>query len=165
MILQLPKQKRLFPLEVQVDYILNVSFPERRHCFVSECINQQFQGTTPLKFNSSPLKNGGKGRRSFPFGVLVPFQGKTHWEKLREKNSFNGRLHVLTTFRKPSDSSVLSTLVEAVLVLSASLELQKHPERSEVLGRKFNPKKSGKRRANIEGFPWQPLGPLLKVKL
>ena len=31
--------------------------------------------STPPKFNSSPLKNDGKGRRSFPIGLLVTFQG------------------------------------------------------------------------------------------
>ena len=30
---------------------------------------------TPPKFNSSPLKNGGKGRQSFPIGVEGNFSG------------------------------------------------------------------------------------------
>ena len=133
------------------------------YCFVSECSNQQFQGTTPLKFNIAPEK---WWLEDDPF-LWGPgtFSGETSLLNFGRKTLLMVDLPSSRHFANQSDSCVLSTLVEAVLVLSASLELQKHPERSEVLGRKFNPKKSGKRRANIEGFPWQPLGPLLKVKL
>ena len=43
----------------------------------SPASKRQTNDDTPLKFNSSPLKNGGKGRRSgFLLGQTVTFQGE-----------------------------------------------------------------------------------------